>query len=632
MRSEAASIALFAMALFALAPCGCADEEGVAGAGWPSDRPGHPGESSHVEGRVVSYPDGEPIAGMSVVVFDVQAHYEIFTTDADGAYHAMGLPADFHRLKAWPLDGQDFIGAYYADMYFYCSGTLLDLRNDHHAGGIDFHLPRGGTVTGIVTDGVDGEPIENARIDVRGLDYYNSNIDPTVYTDVDGRYTVVGLDSAIVSSGDPTPVPGNYELKVTVAGRPVIYYPDAYTADEAEMVTALRGEVVDGWDVTIPRGAEIHGTVTDASGSPVTTGGVYARHSPQSWIQATAAVSADGSYSLKGLAPGAYELEISSEGLATHAPTEDVELAEDWQMVGLDFGLEPEGWIEGSISGLGAPLTDVTVRASREPDGLDASADVDAEGRFTMGTLADGSYRIHVDPDDDRVLAGYLCGGGICSSSNDADLHDVVQGEVLDLGAVALPTAAVIEGHVWERESGRPLDRIYVTALPVDPELPSRLATSEEDGSFRLAPLVPGSYTLQAEPYRYCFDDPGWITWYSGGERRPVDAQVIHVAEGATFEVDIRLPRDVDGDEMADLWEWIHFLDTAADDSLDDPDLDGVANLDEYLEGTDPREDLLGGRGCSATPAPRAPLALVPLLVWSLLRRRGGTDGRERVR
>ncbi len=631
MRSSPASTAWLVVAWFVLASPGCADEEVIEGATWPGNRQVDPGGASHVEGRVVSYPDGESIAGMSVVVFDVQAHYEIFTTDADGAYHAMGLPADFHRLKAWPLDGQDFIGAYYADMYFYCSGTLLDLRDDRYADGIDFNLPRGGTISGIVTDGSTGDPVEGARIDVRGLDYYNSNIDPTVYTAVDGRYTVVGLDSAIVSSDDPTPVPGNYELKVTVSGRPVVYYPAGYTADEAEPVTALRGQVLDGWDMVIPAGATIEGTATDLEGAPLTVGGVYARHDQQSWIQATATLGFDGTYTLSGLSPGSYTLEVSSEGLAT-AVTDAVAVDEDGVTTGVDVALGTQGVVAGSVTGLGDPLYDVSVRAYPEGEGADASADTDVDGSFSVGTLASGSYRIHVDPNEDTVLAGYLCGDGVCSSSNDADLFDVVQGEILDLGARALPTAAVIEGHVWERESGRPLDRIYVTALPDDPELPSRLATSEEDGSYRLAPLVPGSYTLQAEPYRYCFDDPGWVTWYSGGERRLADAQVIHVAEGAAFELDIRLPRDVDGDEMADLWEWTHFLDTAVDDSLDDPDLDGVANIDEYLESTDPREDMLGGRGCRAAPAQGASVAPVLLLVWSLRRRRSGSDRGEQTR
>jgi len=608
---------LFLVALAA----GCSDEDLAQEAAWPAERPGHPGAVSRIEGRVVSYPDGAPIADMSVVVFDVQAHYEVFTTDEDGYYSAVGLPADFYRAKAWPMDGQDWIGAYYADMYFYCSGTILDLREDHHAGDVDFWLPGGGTLEGIVTDGVTGGPVESARIDVRGLDYYNSNIDPTVYTDADGRFTVVGLDSAILSVDDPTPVPGNYELKITVAGRPTLYWPGVYTADEAEPVTALRGQVVDGYDLVLPAGGTIDGVVTDDQGSPVPSGGVYARHDQQSWIQATASLSSDGSYTLSGLAPGSYSLEVSAEGLGT-AVADSVEVGEDEAVAGVDVVLGPEGVVEGAVTGLGAALADVTVRAYPDGDGADASADVDADGRFSLGTLGTGTYRIHVDPDEDRVLAGYLCGDSACSSSNDADLFDVAQGQVLDLGTVALPSAAVIEGHTYELDTGRVLDRIYVTALPEDEDLPSKLATSDEDGAFRLAPLLPGTYTLQAEPYRYCFDDPGWVTWYSGDERRLVDAQVIHVAEGAVYEVDVRLPRDLDGDSMDDAWELRHFLEPVRDDSLEDPDLDGVANLDEYLESTDPREDLWGGGGCDTSPGRRAPVAAALLLAWALVGRR----------
>ena len=619
------SVLLFLVAFAA----GCSDdsleEEVPSLAPWPGQR----GAASRIEGRVVSYPDGEPIPDMSVVVFDVQAHYEVFTTDEDGYYAAVGLPADFFRAKAWPMDGQDWIGAYFADMYFYCSGTILDLREDHHAQGVDFRLPGGGTVTGIITDSVTGAPVEGARIDVKGLDYYNSNIDPTAYTDVDGRFTVVGLDSAILSVDDPTPVPGNYELKVTVAGRPVLYWPGVYTADEADPVTALRGEVVDGYDLTLPAGGTIGGTVTDAEGVAISSGGVYGRHEQQSWIQATASLDSDGSYTLTGLAPGGYSLEVSSEGYGTAVPA-PVEVGEDEAIEGVDVVLGLEGVVVGVISGLGAPLTDVTVRAYPDGEGADASVDVDESGAFSLGTLGTGTYRIHVDPDEDRVLAGYLCGESVCSSSGDADLFDVVQGQILDLGSLALPTAAVIEGHAYELDTGRVLDRIYITALPEDENLSSKLATSDETGAFRLAPLLPGTYTLQAEPYRYCFDDPGWVTWYSGDERRPVDAQVIQVAEGAVFEVDVRLPRDVDGDSMDDAWELRHFLEPLRDDSLEDPDLDGVANLDEYLERTDPREDLWGGGGCDASPERRASAIVALLLAWALAIRRTRTPRGDR--
>lgn len=45
---------------------------------------------------------------------------------------------------------------------------------------------------------------------------------------------------------------------------------------------------------------------------------------------------------------------------------------------------------------------------------------------------------------------------------------------------------------------------------------------------------------------------------------------------------------DVDGDGMPDVWEDAVGLDSTVDDSADDPDNDGLTNLEEYQNGTDP--------------------------------------------
>ncbi|MDP7113107.1 MAG: carboxypeptidase-like regulatory domain-containing protein, partial [Myxococcota bacterium] len=280
-------------------------------------------------GRVVSYPEGDPIEGMSVVVFDVQARYEIFTTDADGAFSASELFPGFYRAKAWPLEGQNFIGAYHDDMYFYCTGTLLDLRRGGQLTDVDFRLPHGGVIAGTVTDTDSGEPLDGARVDVRGLDYYNSNLDPTVYTDADGRFEVVGLDSAIESLETLIPVPGNYELKVTVPGRPVFYYPGVYDPDTAEPVTALRGEIGEGWDLALPPGGAIRGRVTDVDGEPAEGGSISARHGELTWASVTVGLGDDGTFELGGLAPGGWSLEVRPDGLAALAPTEAIDVPED---------------------------------------------------------------------------------------------------------------------------------------------------------------------------------------------------------------------------------------------------------------------------------------------------------------
>lgn len=46
---------------------------------------------------------------------------------------------------------------------------------------------------------------------------------------------------------------------------------------------------------------------------------------------------------------------------------------------------------------------------------------------------------------------------------------------------------------------------------------------------------------------------------------------------------------DTEGDGMPDGWEVNHSLDPLTDDSALDPDNDGVSNLNEYLNGTDPQ-------------------------------------------
>ena len=585
-------------------------------------------------GQVVSYPEGEPIPDMSVVAFDVQARYEIVTTDGQGRYEFAGLAPTFYRVKAWPIDGQNFIGAYFNDMYFYCTGEILDLRGGGALAGVDFRLPHGGGLSGTITTADSGLPLENARIDVRGLDYYNANLDPTTYTDADGAFQIVGLDSAIESLDNPVPVAGNYELKVTVPGRPVFYWPGVYTSGDAEPVGALRGEIADGVDLALPPGGEIVGRVTDADGNPATSGSVQGRNDEETWMSVTVGLGDDGEFSLSGLAPGPWSLEVRADGLAATATADPLQVAEDGWVDGVEFALGPQSTLSGTVSGPAGPVADVTVTATPLDDGVDGTASSDEDGEFTVTGLAPGEYVLHLRTSDDTVLSGYLCGSTVCEQSSEDEAVTVGVSEDIGLGIVALPAAALIEGRVVDRESGVPLGRIYVTATAED-GVGSHLAVSDDEGVYTLGGLAAGTYWLVAEPYRYCGGDPGWVTLYSGDGRRPEDALRIQVGAGGVAVHDLALPRDHDGDGMADLWEVFHMLDPARDDSLEDPDLDGILNIDEYLEDGDPREDLAEA-SCSTgavadTPMAGAPAAAALALALAVRRRRGTTGtGRRR--
>jgi hypothetical protein len=47
---------------------------------------------------------------------------------------------------------------------------------------------------------------------------------------------------------------------------------------------------------------------------------------------------------------------------------------------------------------------------------------------------------------------------------------------------------------------------------------------------------------------------------------------------------------DTDGDLMPDGWEYTYMLEPGRNDSDEDPDEDGVSNLNEYLNGTNPQD------------------------------------------
>ena len=56
---------------------------------------------------------------------------------------------------------------------------------------------------------------------------------------------------------------------------------------------------------------------------------------------------------------------------------------------------------------------------------------------------------------------------------------------------------------------------------------------------------------------------------------------------------------DTDGDEIPDYWEVTHGLDPSSGDAGNDPDSDGLSNLGEYQNNTDPFNSDTDGDGIS---------------------------------
>ncbi|UCE01800.1 MAG: carboxypeptidase regulatory-like domain-containing protein [Candidatus Latescibacterota bacterium] len=371
-----------------------------------------------INGRVLDAVTGLPLQNADLDVFawdqsflsDVSA-----TTDADGNYTLGTLPDGEFYLRA------ENPGAMYLPQ-FWTDGATLDqatpvVVQDDNVGGVDFALLRGGAIAGQVVAEFEGGfgPLADVDIDVFDLDH-NLVSSVNAKTDDEGRYEIGVLE------------PGSYYLKADAnaeSGYLDTFVGQALEIEEAELVGVSGGVVTPNTDVLLLKGATISGLVTHAdSGDPLANVQIEMFDSTGDERLETTKTAADGSYMLGAMPTGGYILRcggVSELGLAFEYHSDVVLLSEAQPIPvvagshvgGVDFALEPGGWISGrvAIDGHG-PLANVDMDLfSTEREVISAlDADTDADGRFLLGPIPVGTYVVRADPtgyeDLDRMWYG----------------------------------------------------------------------------------------------------------------------------------------------------------------------------------------------------------------------------------
>jgi hypothetical protein len=204
----------------------------------------------------------------------------------------------------------------------------------------------------------------------------------------------------------------------------------------------------------------------------------------------------------------------------------------------------------------------------------------------------DGGLRIVTHRRNGLVVALLACAMGVWTSLGVAGHADAGPG----------PSVVVRAFREQVLRAGEPLT-VFVTVESVDSDL-----------KVTLDPLGVGQdgfvWKLPPSNFTFCPDDRGCVPCPEGhrcfGTRGqlPLDYHLVGavevpvtVTEGsgrstrASLRLDLRPATDADADGMADLWEAQHSLSADYRESgpADDPDRDGVTNLDEYRRGTSPR-------------------------------------------
>jgi hypothetical protein len=270
-------------------------------------------------------------------------------------------------------------------------------------------------------------------------------------------------------------------------------------AAPARITAAPSGGIIPGIDIEVPTGSHISGTITAGGNALAGVDVTACLESFESCRLAT--TDANGDYTVDGLAPGFYLVEVQFSGdldaipgwYTSTGPVTDYETAESidatsGDVSGIDLDLDAGHRISGTIVGGGStPLPGVFVFAGSDT-GF-GSTETDANGAFTIRGLADGSYTLGIDvPQPLNYRSGSVSNGAIVPASEDGS-PVVVSGANVTGIDIDTPAGRRISGTLTG--SGAAGATVYAIGIEN-----GNVATVAGNGSWQVVGLWPDSYQL----------------------------------------------------------------------------------------------------------------------------------------
>lgn len=426
------------------------------------------------------------------------------TTNARGEYRLEGVAVGRYSMRVSPLSESIALSE-----TFEISGGQ-ELRKD-------FVVEPGHTLRGRVTEAKTGVPIVGARV---GEGWTASR---SVTTDANGDYVFEGFSTQ-----------GYYEIDVTARG----YGRKGVTVREPD------GPFPERLDVELEPARALAGRVLDTSGAPIEGAYVAAVAYDINGVDGhdweSALTSADGRFEISTLAPGQHHtLWIRREDYGSflrQLPAREIDTPR------LDVGdvvmLRGSSVFGTVVDDASQPVPGMTVELDGngsefnawEPQTFGHAARLylgqratrcDDLGRFSFSDLSPGTYELvalRVDSHDRTSVTVQV--------GKEETVRDTV---------LVVARGLSISGRV--RDSSGEAISAYVSVDPEDPELATNGDVHDEaDGSFRVAGLAPGSYSLTIYP------ESLWRKDTAGEGERHVRFVVRGVAAGRS-EVDVVVPR-----------------------------------------------------------------------------------------
>ena len=497
-----------------------------------------------ITGVVTDALSGAPASSVDVSLYDASGALTTSgSTDAAGRYAISGLATGDYRVDFTAAGGLAYDEQFYNTKTTLVSANPVTVTAGQTSADVNAAMQGGGVVRGTVTDA-------KAHAGVGGVYVYlydlsGGYVDRGI-TDASGHYVLGGIAAGAydVAFYDPSATGGYLEQ----------FYNGKATLAAADPISVAEGHQTTGVDAALEAGAEITGTVADASTHAPVSGVLIEVYDANQVATAQAQTDSSGHYTALGLPGGTYRVGFFTgagrtnsyvtqfyNGKSSLAAADGLTVTPGQTVQNVDASMTSSGQITGTVTdastAAGVAGAAVTVFDAVSQTFI-GSAQTDAGGHYTVGRLSTGNYKVSFSPPAGSNYVRQFYNGQ--ASYATADTVGVTVGQtVADINAAFAP-GAQISGSVTAADTGAGLSGVQVYAYGANQAF-SGSAQTDSAGHYTLGGLLTGSYKIQFDG----FGGPGnYVAQYYKGKSSFGTADPVSATAGQTVNnVDAALAR-----------------------------------------------------------------------------------------
>ena len=483
-----------------------------------------------IRGRVTGIDTGRPLRRVRITVSapELQETRNV-STGSDGRFEVANLPAGSYSVSAMR---SGYLRLGYGQKRPGDPPGRVELTEGQAVSDLNFALPRMSVISGRVFDEV-GDPISGVTVTAQQMRFYEGRrklvpLGGVANTDDTGQYRLLNLEPGeyVVVAYARETWESDGKPKETLAFVPT-YFPSAPNAAGAQRVKVAAGQDASGTDISLIAGrvVRVSGTAVTSLGAPAVGQTVSLGQSMRSptgfmsmWSMDSAKVAADGTFTLRNVAPGEYTLNVRVPATGD-APAEAAAMnlsVGPADLEGVVLTTSTGGTISGRLlfDGNAAPpqaasqFRIVGRPVNREVPPANLGAPTQDNGRLKP----DWSFSLTGVMGANRIgVAGLPQGWAV--KSIDVQGRDVTDtplefgaGEKYDDVVVTVTNRfPTLTGTTTDRRAA-PIDAMVIVFADdhskwVEDSRVVRTARSDKAGTFRMAALPPGDYLVIALEY-----------------------------------------------------------------------------------------------------------------------------------